>query len=69
MYCALRKWQNDIKMNLKETECECVDIAGVAKDSVVVASFRKRSYRASYPIKEGICWPAERLSAFMNDSA
>jgi hypothetical protein len=55
MYSALRKWQNDIKMNLRELECECVDIAGVGKDSVVVASLRKRIYRASDLIKEGIC--------------
>jgi hypothetical protein len=45
-----------------------VDIAGVGKDSVVVASFRKRSHKA-YPTKEGICGPAKRLLAFMNDCA
>jgi len=69
MYSALRKWKNDIKMNLEKLGCECLDLVRVRKDSVVVAIFRKRSYRTPDLIKEVMCWPAERLSAFMNDSA
>jgi hypothetical protein len=55
MYSASHEWKNDIKMNLGELECEYVDIFGVGKVNVLVASCRKRSYRASDPIKEGIC--------------
>lgn len=42
-----------LKLILKKLGCECLDIVGVCKDSVVVAVFRKRSYRAPDPIKEG----------------
>jgi len=55
MYSALHKWKNGIKMNLQNLGCECLDVVGVCKDSVVVAIFRKRSYRATDPIKEGMC--------------
>jgi len=55
MYSALRKWKNDIKMNLEKLGCECLDLVRVRKDSVVVAIFRKRSYRTPDLIKEVMC--------------